>query len=244
MKTVLHLPKKERGGFILLCRLVMPPVSTRLVTYGSLSVAVCTLNPLWKPLFPRLIQHISHNREGLLLDNSMKQYASLLKQPGKEELFFSRFPELLKLCCESFVCYPTVICHQPDTRISTVLKALSNHAKAVTVVTNDDLFFDRIAKDAMLFLGLSLNQRDLDSVESSDLTVVLSVNHDTKIPGNRVISLCETEFSADGQILEDFSSHSTTGFFSSFPHLRLNHCFLVPETESIQNLIWKISKKS
>lgn len=244
MKAILRMLENKKGIRGMLSGLFTPPISAKVLSAGSLFVTLYTMNPLWKPLFPKLIRSLSARYETVLFDESMKAYPALYEEPSVTPVFCRRLKEILPFLSHSTVFCPTVVCEQSDKRISTVLEELSKHAKAVTVATNDDAFFDRIATDSMLFLGLSLNQREPDTLSASDLAIVLSLREKTEICAKQVIPLCETDFLSDAPVLEDFSSNTTVNFFSSFPEIRVKHCFFVSENEPIRNLIWKISKKS
>lgn len=242
MKAILRIPETKKGVFGSLSRLFTPPLRSEILTREDLSVPLYTLNPLWKPLFPGLVRSLGKKYDTLLFDKSMKACSPLYREPSVSSVFFQRLKDILPLLPCRILQNPTIICEECDHRISIVLEALSSYAKVVTVVTTEDAFFEEIARDAMLFFGLSLNQREADS--HSALAILLSLKSKTNILAEAVIPLCDTDFISDAPVLADFSSRTTGDFFSAFPQIDVTHCFFVSKNQTIRNLIWKISKKS
>lgn len=225
-------------------RLFMPPLTQKQYTKNGFSVTVYTFNPCWKALFPKMISRLKNQHEELIFDDTMASYRSLSEQAFLGNRFFQRFAEILDCFSTGDFLEVAVVCDEQDHRLLSVLEALCKHVKVVTILTEDSHFFDEISAEAMRSLGLSLTLKDLRQKRCPDLTVLLSKKSSAKIDGTYVINLSDRFCDTLGNLLTDFSCESVTDFLNTFPKIRIKSCYLVPHTEPIRNLIWKISKKS
>ena len=244
MKAILLLQPKETKILPQLKQVFSRPYTQAQYKKGSLLVAVYTLNPFWKMLFPKMISRLKDRYDELFFDETMAAYRHHADRLSASDSFFRRFPEILDCFSTGDFLKVTVICAERDNRLLTVLEALCKHVKAVTVFTEDVRFFDEISQEAMHSFGLSLTLQEHQQKGSPDLTILLSQKDSAKIYGNYVINLSEQLCEPTGNLLTDFCSESVSAFLDSFPKIRLKSCYLVSPTEPIRNLIWKISKKS
>ncbi len=225
-------------------QIALPPLTCQKTTFGTESVCIYTLNPIWKPFLGKLVSRLQKKHSFLLLDDAVHAYLKLYREPSHTALFYERFPEILSCFCGGRFIRPAVISMEPDERLLPLLEAFSRHAKAVTVCTADSQWFESVSLEALHRWGLSLNERKPDTAGEADLTVILSLGERKLTLQNPVIDLSHTPGVQWENCLVDYSNEAASELLLRFPQIRLKHCFLSSKNENIRNLIWKIQKKS
>lgn len=212
------------------------PYTMKTASVGEEHIYIYQLNPLWKPCFEWLCHRVEKRHSLVLADESIQGKLPHWSEPNTATIFARRFAQILACLPPANLIQPLLLCREDDPQLLPILKALSPYAKSVTVCTENEALFEHLSREALCQWGLTLTWKTPHTHSKTNSGVEIQVRQD---------GLCLFDRTAEpSAILWDVSNVSVTQFLTKYPNLKIKHCFLVPENEKIQNLIWKITKKS
>ncbi len=202
---------------------------------GAENVTVYTLHPAWKLLFPSILKQLGKKHSSLIFSEEFN-----LKEPSLAPLFLKRFQEILSLAHRGTLQKIALLCKEKDHRLWPLLETVSPFSQTVSVVTDDNLFFDSISEKAIWQLGLTVNQRTVSQLEQVDLVILLSGEFDLKkLCQGSLMNLSDQPANCTLPTLAAVTNTAVSAFLARHPHLRLNPSHLLSQNDKITNLIWK-----
>lgn len=196
---------------------------------------VYTLHPTWKPLFPSILKQLGKKHSTLIFSEELNS-----KETPLAPLFLKRFREILPLTHRGVLQKVALLCKEKDSRLWSLLEMVSPFSQTVSIVTDDNLFFEDISKKAIWQLGLTVNQRTVSQLEQTDLLILLSGEFDlTNLHQGSLINLSHQPTNCTLPTLVAVTNTAVSAFLARHPRLRLNPSHLLSQNDNITNLIWK-----
>ena len=202
---------------------------------GEEEVTVYTLQKVWKPFFPKILQHLHKEHDSLIYSEQMNP-----EKPSLALLFFNRLREILALNYRGIPQKIAILSWEEDPRILSLLEMVSPFSQSVSIVTHNNIWFDKVSENALLELGLTLNQRSRVPTEQVDLLILLSGEFDlTNLQQGCFINLSRNPAICNLPALDGITNSEVSAFLARHPGLQINPTLLLPKSAKITNLIWK-----
>ena len=165
----------------------------------------------------------------------------------KENCFLSHFSAIIKKFKTSIVKENLdigIISLKSDKAIFQIIDRLKDYSKTVSIVTEDDNFFESISEYAWLKYGMLVNLKEQDNLLYKDLAVILNMPPDFKTDfskiSNYTIDIYERYFPVNTNYLTDFSSFNR----KKLDKYMVKMYNFVQKSQKITNFNWKFQKKS
>lgn len=243
MNAIIRLQKNsssKKGRFRLFFRPAVESVEA--TKYDTL---IYSLNPFRYKRFPKIISNIRKQCSPVYFTEEMKQYPRVYHGISQEDYLFYHLGTILSKLPKEDLSDIGVFCQKEDPRLIPLLEILSHICVTVSILTEEDAFFETVSKNIFFSHGLTVNQKSPQTMPKKRLLILLNTPLETLSPyGERCIDLRTSPFSSDLPTLFDFTTRDTNDFFQKFHIENIKHCYFVPKEDKNINLIWKISKKS
>ena len=224
-----------------------------IVVDKNIDIPVYNLKNYWPFLLKKETEKIK--KEFSELDNNMKivfsesvtdetkEYFSKIRKVTKKECFFNNLPKILNKF-ENPDSDLYIISNERDNQIFDIIEAASKKLKVISLITNDENFFDEVSEYALTKYGIGVNLKDLAEVQNKGLAVILNLSahatHDFSDIFKYVIDLPQKHEIFGAKYLVDFSSIKAEKL-RAYP---TEYCYFVEKEHKILKLNWKISKIS
>ena len=243
MNAIIRLsepPKKSFFHFLLL-----PPVTQTTAAIGEEPVEIYSFNPIRHKRFPHYVANIKRYCARVYFTGEMKQYPDIYRQPSTGEQFFRHLPQILSRMPVGDVSDVGILCEKEDPRLIPLVEILSRFSPSVSILTEKDVFFERVSRSLLASHGMSLNQKTTATMGKKRVLLVLNTTlSDCSSLGEFLIDLNDTQNLCHPNLLWDITTEETVKFFQAFHMTDIKHCYFVSTDERKLKLIWKISKKS
>ena len=137
-----------------------------------------------------------------------------------------------------------IISIKSDKAIFQIIDKLKDHSKTISIVTEDDSFFEEISDYGWTKYGMLVNLKEFCDLRHKDITIILnkSPDEDTdfKNTSKYTIDIYRKYFLENTNLLDDFSSFSEKKLSKYMTKMY----YFVEKEQKITNFRWKFHKKS
>lgn len=245
MNAIICLKQYPKNNHHFFHKMMTPPVTKKQASCEGNSFTIYSLNPFYHRKFPRLISAIRKQHSTLYFCGELKQYPKIYHELPLEDYFFRQLPRILSKISVDDISEIGILCQKEDPRLIPLLEMLDSFTSVVSILTEEDHFFDKVSSGLLLSRGLTLNQKNLENLAKKQFLILL--NGTAPSPQKnapRCIDLRNSPSDTPTNTLSDFTSEAVTDFFHKQQIATLKHCYFVPKEEKNIKLIWKITKKS
>ncbi|MBO5409285.1 MAG: hypothetical protein J6A61_07830 [Clostridia bacterium] len=212
---------------------------------GEETVEIHSFNPRYRKRFPKLISKIRQHCTRIYFTEAMEQYPEIYHFVSAGDCFFRHLPHILSQMAYRDVRDVGILCEKEDPRLIPLVEILSRFSPSVSILTENDAFFERISQILLASHGMSLNQKNRNTMGKKQVLFLLNTTlTDCSAMGEFLIDFNDTKPLFHSNQLWDITTGEISAFFQTFHITDIKHCYFVPKQARELKLIWKISKKS
>lgn len=209
------------------------PYSVTKDAIGEETVLIHTVTRYYQPFLPKVIKHLQNKHPGLLFSKELHR-----QEMPPNFLFYQRIRQILPLIQSKQ--RVAVLCAGKDEKLPELMKMISSFVRAVSLVCEDESFFEKVSEQALSESGLSMNRRSLSELGHTDLALLLSGSFDlSHFRCSCLVNLSPKNLPVPVPELVAVTNPQVDSFLRRYPHLELNPTFLISQNAPITNLIWK-----
>jgi len=161
--------------------------------------------------------------------------------------FLAHFPNIIKKFYSSIDKENLdigIISVKSDKAIFQIIDELKDYSKTISIVTEDEEFFENISEYAWLKYGMLVNLKEQDNLVYKDLALIFNMPADFKsdfsVVSKYTIDIYRKHFPVNTNYLVDFSSFNR----KKLDKYMVKMCNFVEKNHKITNFEWKFQKKS
>jgi len=164
-----------------------------------------------------------------------------------ERCFFTYFPNIIKKFSSVSnkenldIC---IISLKSDKAIFQIIDSLKDYIKTISIITEDEAFFDNISDYTWSEYGILANLKNFSDSSYKELSIILNKDNDNNNDFSKIssytIDVYQKYFVENTNYLLDFSSFNS----KKLDNFLVKKCYFIEKGDKITNLNWKFYKKS